>query len=120
MDSDADPQHCVYDIQLTKAFKNITMPHDFLSLRQECVYLNKFLLTVFHNSRQLYRFNHSEHSLDKYIEYVKQLTGIEPENISVAITDQDYQGKYMRRADIFLPMNVIFYVCIICIVFDRV
>jgi len=49
-------------------------------------------ILVFHNSRQLYRFNHSEHSLDKYIEYVKHLTGIQPENISMAITEQDYRG----------------------------
>ena len=52
-----------------------------------------FYFSVFHNGRPMYRFNHSEYSLDKYREFVVHLTGIEPENITVQLTDEDYIGK---------------------------
>lgn len=49
-------------------------------------------MLVFHNSRQLYRYNHSEHTLDKYNEFLSHLTGIQPLNISMQIEDTHKQG----------------------------
>lgn len=49
-------------------------------------------LLVFHNGRPMYRFNHSEYSLAKYKEFVVHLTAVEPENVSMQLTLEDYQG----------------------------
>ena len=48
---------------------------------------------MFHNSRQLYRYNHSEHTMDKYNEFLSHLTGIQPLNVSMQIEDTHKQGK---------------------------
>jgi len=41
----------------------------------------------------MYRFNHSDFTLEKYREFVIHLTGIQPENLTLQLTPEDLAGK---------------------------
>jgi hypothetical protein len=41
----------------------------------------------------MYRFNHSEYNLEKYREFLIHLTGIQPENLTLELTEEDLVGR---------------------------
>jgi hypothetical protein len=41
----------------------------------------------------MYRFNHSEYNLEKYREFLIHLTGIQPENLTLQLTEKDLVGR---------------------------
>ncbi|XP_064603486.1 thioredoxin domain-containing protein 15-like [Liolophura sinensis] len=46
---------------------------------------------LFHQSRAVVKFNQSTRSFDNFVQFVKNLTGLDP-NVSVVLEDQDYEG----------------------------
>ncbi|XP_046557421.1 thioredoxin domain-containing protein 15-like [Haliotis rubra] len=46
---------------------------------------------LFHQSRSAVRFNHTERVFNSFIQFIKNVTGLEP-NTTVNVTDQDFQG----------------------------
>ena len=68
---------------------------------------------MFHNGRPLYRFNHSEHSLERYNEFLSHLSGIQPENISVHLLPADLQGT-RRAVNSDLTRNCVYIIYYIC------
>jgi len=48
-------------------------------------------ILVFHNSKPLYKYNLTEYSLDKFIEFVSLVTGLEAAN-GTTVESQDFEG----------------------------
>ena len=48
-------------------------------------------ILVFHNSKPLYKYNLTEYSLDKFIEFVSLVTGLEAIN-GTSVESEDYEG----------------------------
>jgi len=68
-------------------------------------------ILIFHNSRPLYKYNYTDYSLAKYAEFVSILTGIEPVNVTMEPTEQDYLGPVPTEADV----GVNYYLWLACI-----
>jgi EAL domain-containing protein (putative c-di-GMP-specific phosphodiesterase class I) len=56
----------------------------------------------------MYRFNHSEYNLEKYREFLIHLTGIQPENLTLQLTEEDLIGRilYFVTYTLFLRYKI--------------
>jgi len=53
-------------------------------------------ILVFHNSKPLYKYNYTEYSLDKFVEFISLVTGLEAAN-GTEVTAADLEGPVVGR-----------------------
>lgn len=68
-------------------------------------------ILIFHNSRPLYKYNYTDYSLAKYAEFVNILTGIDPLNVTLEPTEEDFLGPVPTKA----VVGVNYYLWLACI-----
>ena len=68
-------------------------------------------ILVFHNSKPLYKYNLTEYSLDKFIEFVSLVTGLEAVN-GTTVESEDYKGPVpsviVEHRNLYLWLALIF------------
>jgi len=55
-------------------------------------------ILVFHNSRPMFMFNTTEHSLESYVQFLTPLTGVAPRQIPLSLTEEDLTGPVPTTA----------------------